>query len=94
MLEYEGDRVFIEQDNGAELDFQASDLTATPPASSTPLQARMKAAAPDVKPASYAMPNRVLTATEITPEHVRVLGAIPVRTVQAVATLHEQKAGG
>ena len=32
VLECDGDQVFIAQDNGAELDFRASDLTATPPA--------------------------------------------------------------
>ena len=32
VLECDGDRVFITQENGAELDFAASDLTATPPA--------------------------------------------------------------
>ena len=31
VLECAGDRVFIAQDNGAELDFWSSDLTATPP---------------------------------------------------------------
>ena len=32
VLECDGDRVFIAQDNGVEVDFRASDLTATPPA--------------------------------------------------------------
>ena len=36
VLEIEGDLVFIEQDNGAELDFRARDLTATPPANTKP----------------------------------------------------------
>ena len=35
VLKIEGDRVYIEQDNGAELDFRASDLTATQPAGGT-----------------------------------------------------------
>jgi hypothetical protein len=86
VLDCEGDRVFIEQDNGAELDFRASELSATPPAT---------AAAKDARPASardtYVMPHRTLTAADITPEHVRVLGLIPVRTVQAVAALFERR---
>ncbi|MBR0663591.1 hypothetical protein GXW71_04395 [Roseomonas hellenica] len=32
-----------------------------------------------------------MRATEITPEHVRVLGVIPPRTVQAVAALFERR---
>lgn len=81
VLECDGDRVFIEQDNGAELDFKASDLTATPPEG---------AMAPGGQKA-YAMAERVLTAADITPEHVRVLGIIPVRTLQAVAALFERR---
>ncbi|MBR0644897.1 hypothetical protein [Plastoroseomonas hellenica] len=82
VLECDGDTVFIEQDNGAELDFKASDLTATPPEG---------AYAPGGKPKAYAMAERVLTAADITPEHVRVLGIIPARTVQAVAALFERR---
>jgi hypothetical protein len=81
VLECDGDRVFIEQDNGAELDFRASDLTATPP-EGTIAPAGQKA---------YVMAERVLTAADITPEHVRVLGIIPVRTLQAVAALFERR---
>lgn len=80
VVECDGDRVFIEQDNGAELDFRASDLTATPPAGTS--------AAP--APAAH---NRTLTAAEITPEHLRVLGLIPPRTVQAVTALYESRPG-
>jgi len=91
VLECEGDRVFIEQDNGAELDFRAADLTATPPAGT----AAAGAARTDARPASardtYVMPHRTLTAADITPEHVQVLGLIPVRTVQAVAALYERR---
>lgn len=91
VLECEGDRVFIEQDNGAELDFRAGDLTATPP----PGTAAAGAVPKDARPASgretYVMPHRTLTAADITPEHVRVLGLIPVRTVQAVAALYERR---
>lgn len=81
VLECEGDRVFIEQDNGAELDFKASDLTATPPEGAVAAGGQN----------AYAMAERVLTAADITPEHVRVLGIIPVRTVQAVAALFERR---
>lgn len=82
VLECDGDRVFIEQDNGAELDFKASDLTATPPEGGAMAPGSQKA---------YAMAERVLTTADITPEHVRVLGIIPVRTVQAVAALFERR---
>ena len=79
VLECDGDRVFIAQDNGAELDFRASDLTVTPPPG--------KAA----RSAAYVVPSRSLTSGDITPEHVRVLNIVPVRTLQAVAELFERK---
>lgn len=100
VLDLDGDRVFIEQDNGAELDFRASDLTATPPAGAAGSGAagagaagregRSATSAP-YAPAPYTMVNRTLVASDITPEHVRVLGIIPPRTVQAVATLFEKR---
>lgn len=87
VLECDGDRVFIEQDNGAELDFRASDLTATPPATAKPAHAAPR------EGGAQPLPNRTLTAAEITPEHLRVLGLIPTRTVQAVAALYEARPG-
>ena len=84
VLECDGDTVFIEQANGAELDFPVGQLSATPPAGAEP-----SSAAPEV----YAMVNRKLTAADVTPEHIRVLGLVPVRTVQAVAALFERKPG-
>jgi hypothetical protein len=89
VLDLDGNRVFIEQDNGAELDFPASELSATPPAGTKTPEARPKGSAG----AGYAMPNRTLIAADITPEHVRVLGLVPVRTVQAVALLFERRPG-
>jgi hypothetical protein len=83
VLECDGERVYIEQDNGAELDFSARDLTAVQP---------HDAAAPRMKDASAAALRR-LTARDITPDHVRVLNVIPVRTLQAVATLFERRQG-
>jgi hypothetical protein len=102
VLECEGDRVFIEQDNGAELDFRASDLSATPPPGAPRPGAAPQGAAPlgtasrDDRSAVYAAPvykmvNRTLTAADITPEHEKVLAIIPVRTVQAVAALFERR---
>jgi hypothetical protein len=88
VLECDGDRVFIVQDNGAELDFRASDLTATPPANATPDQTRGSSGQLD-----HAMPRRTLTAGDITPEHVRVLGIVPVRALQAIAALYERRPG-
>jgi hypothetical protein len=39
------------------------------------------------------MPNRTLISADITPEHVRVLSIVPVRTLQAVAALFERRPG-
>ena len=92
VLEVEGDRVFIEQDNGAELDFRASDLTATPPAGNASVTTP-KGSGSAVGRAAYTVPSRTLTSADITPEHARVLGIIPVRTLQAVMVLFERRPG-
>jgi hypothetical protein len=94
VLECDGDRVFIEQDNGAELDFPASDLSATPPRGAMPSAARPQEGGAAARPAPFVMPHRTLTTADITPEHVKVLGLIPVRTLQAVAALYERRPGG
>jgi len=92
VLECDGDRVFIEQDNGAELDFRASDLSATPPPGTpTPGAAPREGRSAVFEAQVYTMVNRTLTAADITPEHERVLAIIPVRTVQAVAALFERR---
>ncbi len=85
VLECDRDRVFIAQDNGVEVDFRASDLLATPPAG-----AKASGAA---RPAAYVMPNRTLHSDDITPEHVRVLSIVPVRSLQAVAAVFERRPG-
>lgn len=92
VLECDGDRVFIEQENGAELDFPAHELTATPPANAAPSAAAMAAAAaaPAGQP-GYVMPERTLIMADITPEHLRVLAIIPARVLQAVAALYEKR---
>jgi len=91
VLECDGDRVFIAQDNGVELDFRASDLTVPPPpcakASGAMLNDRRAAA----RSVPYVMPSRILTAGDITPEHSRVLGIVPLRTLQAIAALFERR---
>jgi len=97
VLECDGDRVYIAQDNGAELDFRASDLTATPPpraqAFGTKLasETKLKDSSQAASAAAYVVPSRTLTSGDITPEHVRVLSIVPVRTVQAVAALFERR---
>jgi hypothetical protein len=91
VLECDGDRVFIVQDNGAELDFRASDLTATPPPQAKTATARLKDSREAARSAASVAPSRTLTAADITPDHVRVLSIIPVRTVQAVAALFERR---
>ncbi len=89
VMECDGDRVFITQDNGAELDFPASDLTAAPPSVKPTATASLAAA----QSPSYVAPNRTLTPRDITPEHGRVLASIPIRTVRAVAVLFERRPG-
>jgi hypothetical protein len=92
VLECDGGRVFIAQDNGVELEFLASDLTATPPAANAS-GAEVKDNGRLAKPMTRVLPGRILTAGDITAEHVRVLGIVPVRTLQAVAAVFESKPG-
>lgn len=81
VLECDGDTVYLVQANGVEIDFRTSELTATPPAG--------KAGS---APASVsAVPSRVLTINDITPEHRKVLAIIPPRTLQSVASLFERR---
>jgi len=91
VLECDGDRVFIAQDNGAELDFRASDLTATPPADAKAFGAKLKDSRDAARSMTYVTPSRTLTSGDITPEHARVLATVPVRTLRAVAALFERK---
>ena len=93
VLECDGGRVYIEQDNGAELDFPVSELTTAPPAAGQGSPTTSKDGSPTPKAAGYVMPNRSLVAADITPEHTRVLGIVPTRTVQAVAALYERRSG-
>jgi len=91
VLECDGDRVFIAQDNGAEVDFRASDLTSTPPVGINASGARLDDKRQAARSVAYMMPSRTLTSADITPEHVSVLGIVPVRTLQAVAELFERR---
>jgi hypothetical protein len=93
VLECDGGRVYIEQDNGAELDFPETELTAAPPGAGQGSHAGSKEENSAPKQAGYVMPNRNLVAADITPEHTRVLGIVPTRTVQAVAALYERRSG-
>jgi hypothetical protein len=93
VLECDGGRVFIEQDNGAELDFPVSELTADPPAAGQDPRTGSKNGTSAPKHVEYIMPNRSLAAADITPEHTAVLGIVPARTVQAVAALYERRSG-
>jgi len=92
VLECVGGRVYIEQENGAELDFAAAELTATPPSGVAAAPPRLRGT-PDKRPATAAATTRVLTARDITPAHARLLAAIPVRTLQAVAAIFERRPG-
>ena len=91
VLECDGDRVFIVQDNGAELDFRTTDLTAMPPPGAKTSGARLTNSEETSGSVAYVMPSRTLTAGDITPEHARVLGIVPVRTLQAIAALFERR---
>jgi hypothetical protein len=91
VLECDGDRVFIVQDNGAELDFAASDLTATPPGDVKGAGATLRESREAARSANYVAPNRALTASEITPEHARVLAVVPVRTLKTIASVFERR---
>ena len=93
VLESDAGRVYIEQDNGAELDFPEGELTATPPSGGQEQPARPGDGGPASKPAANALAPRILIAADITPEHSQVLGLVPVRTVQAVAALYERRPG-
>lgn len=91
VLELDGDRVYIAQGNGAELDFPVSELTATPPViGETPgekLRSRVAAGS------TYQALAPSLTAGDITPEHLRILAVVPQRTMRAVAALFERRPG-
>lgn len=91
VLECDGDRVYIEQENGVEVDFRAADLTATPPSGTTASGAKANDAWQPTRSTPYVMPNRKWTAADITPEHSRVLGVVPVRVLHAVAALYESR---
>jgi hypothetical protein len=91
VLDLDGDRVFIEQDNGAELDFPASELSATPPAGAKASGGELKNAMQAGSPAANRFPSRALQAGDITPEHTRVLDIVPVRMLQAVASVFERR---
>jgi hypothetical protein len=90
VLECDGDRVFIEQENGAELELAAAALTATPPEAPTPAPKPRDGREP-ASSIGQAIPNRTLTARDITPEHVRVLGVVPIRTLRAIAAVFESR---
>ncbi|WP_158742307.1 hypothetical protein [Acidisphaera sp. L21] len=92
VLEVDGNRVYIAQDNGAELDFPASELTATPPVTTDTAGDKLRSRVA-AKSMTYEPPNRTLTAADMTPDHARVLAAIPQRTLRAVAALFERKPG-
>jgi len=70
---------YLRQDNGVEIDFPTSELTATPPAG------------PAAQAAPAAVTIRTFSMRDITPEHEKVLSIIPTRTLQAVAALWERQ---
>ena len=93
VLECDQDRVFIAQDNGVEVDFRASDLTASPPPGAKGAGAKPNTRRELTRSASYVVPSRRLKPEDITPEHARVLAKVPLRTLQAVAVVFERRPG-
>jgi hypothetical protein len=93
VLECDQNRVYITQDNGVEMDFRTSDLTATPPPGAKASGGPLKARGDTARPAAQVIPSRTLTSADITPDHVRVLNIVPTRSVQAVAALFERRPG-
>jgi hypothetical protein len=93
VLECYGDQVAVRQDNGAEMDFPASDLTGEPPSGAGSLGPAAQEGRGVAPGSARTMPARVLTPRDITPAHLKVLRVIPVRTLQAVATVYERGAG-
>ena len=76
----EDDIVYLVLPNGVEMDFPSNELTTSPPAAKTPTAT-----------AEGTAPVRLLTEADITPEHRKVLAAIPVRTLHTVASLYERQ---
>lgn len=92
VLAAEGGRVYLEQDNGAELDFPESELTSRQPQTSQRPGARSQGDSSTQKP-GYSMPNRTLIAADITAEHEQVLRIVPIRMIQGVAAVYERRPG-
>jgi hypothetical protein len=79
VLEVDGKTVYLVQPNGVEIEFPITELTATQVQAKTP------------EAAVAASLSRTLTSRDITAEHRKVLAAIPVRTLQTIATLFEKR---
>ncbi len=79
VLEVDGKTVYLVQPNGVEIEFPINELTATQVHAKTP------------EAAAAASLSRTLTSRDITDEHRKVLAAIPVRTLQTIATLFEKR---
>ena len=90
VIECDGNRVYIVQDNGVELDFDAAELTVTMPEGASAASPRPLARGQIAAPAG-PLPARILAPRDITPEHERVLASVPVRTLQAIAAIFERR---
>ena len=64
VLECDGGRVYLEQDNGAELEFPETELTAAPPDAGQSSHTRSMDGDSAPKQAGYVMPNRNLALGE------------------------------
>ena len=92
VLDCEGGRVYIEQDNGAELDLPEADVTGKAPDPNS--RANKPTDNRGMPKSANAFPPRPLLSSDITSEHIRVLHIIPVRTVQAIAALYDRATNG
>ena len=91
VLECDGDTVYLTQDNGVEIEFRSSDLSATPPKGRSGFTVASAATAIPSHLPNAAVPSRVLTSSDITAEHRKVLSVIPPRTLQSVTALFEKR---
>ena len=93
VTELDGDTVYLMQDNGVEIEFPASELTASPPSGAGAGAGSVRHAGAPTTGAAPTNLSRMLSMKDIADEHRTVLAIIPPRTIQAVAALYERRPG-
>lgn len=103
VVETDGDTIYLVQENGVEIEFPSRELTAVSPNEDDPdpgeTAFRSATANPPVRRSATAQTgnapvivrSRVLTMSDITDEHRKVLAIIPKRTMESVAALHDRQ---